>query len=253
MNTSDFIIIYLACGTPFGMHHFINRRKSNLHWLNSLFVFFVWIPYAICFLREKTRKKTVISKLLKSEAFENELLIENSKKDLERILRENATNFSSFEFRETVERYIGLTMANKNADQNPTEKEKELPRISGSENKILAAKCLHRRNQKLLNFHHNLARRDFLKLVMSYSNGFRDAEKLCFSLIEFVKILGDGEAENVLKNNFKNISQSAKDNAVTHLEKETWSPETHKQPLAKPLTSHLKVMTAPATNSPYKD
>ena len=254
MNLIDFIIIYLACGTPFGMYHFIDNRKSDSHRLKSLFTVFVWIPYAIRLLREKFtgRFSNPNAGELEFVALENEAVLEKTKKELERVLVKNIEIFSTFEFRETIERYIGLTIANRIENQNPTDKEKDLFQISGSDSKILAAKCLHRRNLKLLSFHHSLARKDFLKFVFKYKDVISDAEKIYYLLFKFIRLLQDDEAENLIKNNFAFVAQSAKDMTVTDLEKEIWTPEIHKPPLAKPIASPLKAMTAP-TNLPYKD
>lgn len=254
MNLIDFIIIYLACGTPFGMYHFIDNRKSDSHRLKSLFTVFVWIPYAIRLLREKFtgRFSNPNPGELEFVALENEAVLEKTKKELERVLVKNIEIFSTFEFRETIERYIGLTIANRIENQYPTDKEKDLFQISGSDNKILAAKCLHRRNLKLLSFHHSLARKDFLKFVFKYKNDISDAEKFYYLLFKFIRLLQDDEAENIIKNNFAFVAQRAKDITVTDLEKEIWTPEIHKPPLAKPTASPLKAMTAP-TNLPYKD
>lgn len=254
MNLIDFIIIYLACGTPFGMYHFIDNRKSDSHRLKSLFTVFVWIPYAIRLLREKFtgRFSNPNPGELESFVLENEAVLEKTKKELERVLVKNIESFSTFEFRETIERYIGLTIANRIENQNPTDKEKDLFQISGSDNKILAAKCLHRRNLKLLSFHHSLARKDFLKFVFNYKDDISDAEKFYYLLFKFIRLLQDDEAENIIKNNFAFVAQSAEATTVTDLEKEIWTPVIHKPPPAKPTASPLKAMTAP-TNLPYKD
>lgn len=254
MNLIDFIIIYLACGTPFGMYHFIDNRKSDSHRLKSLFTIFVWIPYAIWLLREKFAGRFSNSNLKEIEflTLENEAVLEKTKKELECVLFKDIETFSTFEFRETTERYIGLTIANRIKNRKPTEKEKDLFQISGSDNKILAAKCVHRRNLKLLSFHHSLARKDFLKFFFKYKDDISDAENFYHLLFKFIRTLQDDEAEKIIKNNFAFISQSPKDTTVTDLEKEIWTPEIHKPPLAKPIASPLKTMTA-QTNLTFRD
>ena len=254
MNTTDFIIIYLACGTPFGVYHFIDNRKSNSHWLKSLLTLFVWIPYAIRILRKKF--PVIFSKLnsrkTKNLNLPDEASLEKTKKELERLLIRDIKNFSAFEFREILERYVGLTTINRAEKEKPTEKEKNLFQISGSDNKILAAKCLHRRNLKLLSFHHNLARKDFLKFILKHKDDVSEREIFYNLSFKFVRLLKDKEAENVIKNNFSFVAQSERNESVTELEKELWTPEKQKQPLAEPIASPLKAMTARA-NLPFKD
>ena len=236
------------------MYHFIDNRKSNSHWLKSLFTVFVWIPYAIRLLRKKFAAHFSNSKPTEVIYFtlENETLLEKTKKELECVFAKDIKVFSAFEFRETTERYIGLTIACRTENQKPTDKEIDLFQISGSDNKILAAKCLHRRNLKLLNFHHSLARRDFLKFICKYKDDISDAENFYRLLFKFIRTLQDVEAENIIKNNFTFIAQSVKDTTVTDLEKEIWTPEIPKPQLVEMITSPLKAMTAP-TNLPYKD
>lgn len=253
MSVSDFIIIYLACGTPFGMYHFINNRKSDSHWLTSLLTVFVWIPYALVLLREKTKffikSNSSNNNLLPRE---DEFLLEKTKKQLESFLAGHLNFFPIFEYRETIERYTGLTIALLAANSKPTNKEKEFFKISANENKKLAAECLHRRNRKLLSFHHTLARQDFLNFTLKYKDELSEMEIIYNLLLKIAEILRDDEAVNLLKLNFTGIPQSAENENVSQLEKELWNSETHKQPPAKSLTSSLKVMSAP-TNLPFKD
>ena len=104
MSLTDFIIIYLACGTPFGVYHFIDNRKSNSHWLKSLLTVFVWIPYALRLLREKFTGhfSQLNSGKTKNPSLENEVTLEKTKKELERLLIKEIKRFSTFEFRETI-------------------------------------------------------------------------------------------------------------------------------------------------------
>lgn len=255
MNLTDFIIIYLACGTPLGVYHFIDNRKSDSHWLKSLLTIFVWIPYALRLLRKRLNRHLFFLKAEdgnKRLSLENEALLEKSQKELENLLIKNIKDFSTFEFRETIERYVGLTSAARPENKKPTEKEKNLFHIAGSDDRKLAAKCLHRRNLKLLGFHQRLARKDFLNFVLKYKDDVSDAENFTHLLFKIIGLLQDAEAESVVKSRFGFAAQSRNNKPVTDLEKVLWTPEIQKQPLADPITSPLKAMTARA-NLPFKD
>jgi CRISPR/Cas system-associated endoribonuclease Cas2 len=242
MNLLEFLIIYTACGTPFGMYHFINNRKTDSHWLKSLLTVFVWIPYGIWLLRENFGE----SLLRKPNFSKNSKSLEKIKKNLERILSEE-TNFAVVrEFSELTERYAGLTIACKTKNQSPTEREKNFYKISGGGNKIIGAECLHRRNLKLLSFHQRLARADFLKFVSAYKNDISQAD-FYILLLEFVRILEDEEAEILIKNYFSPVRQSAENAAVSNLEKDLWTPDRHKPSRAKPISSGLKPLKAPTS------
>jgi hypothetical protein len=54
MNLTDFLIIYFACGAPFGVYYFLQNRSDSVSsklWLNAFFTFAFWIPIAFRLLR----------------------------------------------------------------------------------------------------------------------------------------------------------------------------------------------------------
>ncbi len=55
-----------------------------------------------------------------------------------------------------------------------------------------------------------------------------DKKKLGNLSFEFVKLLNDIEADNALEKIFTTASQTDKDFAVKHLEKDLWNPEIQK-------------------------
>lgn len=236
MNLSDFLIIYLACGTPFAMYHFINNRKVKTHRLKAILVFIVWIPYALWLFRLLLLKNFSKLQFAENQFSGSELdeKIEKSKKALESFLLKNYQDFPIFEFREIIERYIGLTFAVRLDNKDLNVKERELLEITNHENKLLAARCLYRRNQKLLVFHHTLARRDFLKFI--FEHNISDQENFYHLLFEFISFLNDKEAENVIKSVLTSTPQSEKDIIVKQLETEKWKPEIQKQTHTQPIT-----------------
>lgn len=254
MNLLDFLVIYLACGTPFGMYHFIYHRKSGSHWIKSLLIVFVWFPYAFGLVRMKFSEKFSSDSFQKSNNLETEpeLVLEITRKKLEQTFAGSNNSFPIFEFKETIERYIGLTLAIRSKHQKVSEKELNFFKISGNENKKLAAKCLHRRNLKLLSFHHRLARRDFFEFIFKHKDKLSDLENYYHLLFNLVDILQDDEARILIENNFLPDSQSENDTTVTSTENDIWIPELHIQPPEKPITSPLKIISLP-TNLPYKD
>lgn len=241
MNLSDFLIIYLACGTPFGMYYFINHRKADSCFLKAILAAVVWIPYAVWLLRKKIPGNFSIFNFSKEHIFDSdqEERIEINKKHLEFFLMEKSKTFSHFEFREIADRYTGLSLAVNSENKNPTDKEHELISITDHENKTLAARCLYRRNLKLLAFHHTLARRDFLNFISERKEDISEVEKLYYLLFEFIRLLNDREAEKAVKSIFPSFPQSKKAAAVKQLETEIWKPDEQKQSPAKPITIHL--------------
>lgn len=250
MNLTDFLIIYLACGAPFGVYYFLQnrrRKQSNLFWIKTIFAFVLWLPFALQLLFEKFNSDH--SQFL---AISKERSIFSTQKRIEAILLETDSRISIYNFREIFERYIGLTLGIRNENDKPGDAEKEIFRISKNFNIELAAICQHRRNRKRLFFHHTLARQDFLSIIAKMSESISDKKNIGNLSVEFVKLLNDSEAENALEKIFASVSQTAKDSAVKYLEKDLWNPERQKPLPINPISTRFQTMTA-TTNLRSKD
>ncbi len=116
MNLTEFLIIYLACGAPFGVFYFFqNHTKLVLGklWLNTIITFAFWIPFAYRHLHENK----ILNKVFSSDAevildVAQEKKLKSIQKQFENFLRESNLKISLYEFRETIDRYIGLTLIN---------------------------------------------------------------------------------------------------------------------------------------------
>lgn len=258
MNLTDFLIIYLACGAPFGVYYFLqNRTKaiSSKLWLNTFITFAFWIPIAFRLLREnKFLNKSVTAKFDTEQGLDatQEKKLNLIQKQLEQILQESSLKISIYEFRETIDRYIGLTLANQSHSRKASIAEKEFFRISENENVELAAICLSRHNQKRLFFHHIQARQDFLHFINQLSEFSSDKKIVGNLAIEFVKILNDFEADTLLEKMFSSTSQTDKYFAVKQLEKAIWNTEIHKPLPTNQISTRFQTMTA-TTNLRGKD
>lgn len=221
MKLSDFLIIYLASGAPFGMYFFLlNRKKYNSVQicLRSALAALAWIPYALRLLHDFITKN-FFEKTTKTDSTERKL--DALEKRLSQILLESGAPVSLFEFRETVERYAGLTLACRNADQSRTfPAGVELYRIALRGNVALAAKCLDRRNRRRLEAHQISAREDFLQAVTVLKNHLSDPEILCAATAEFADVLGDFQAQCALGEIFEKPPQSLDSSSVRQLENE---------------------------------
>jgi hypothetical protein len=250
MNQTDLIIIYLACGAPFGVYYFLQNRRqkqTTLFWLKTTLAFILWLPLAARlfwnkFSFERSQFLTV----------NKEKSIFSIQKQIEAILLETDSLISIYNFREVFERYAGLTAANFDRSDNITDAEKEIFRISKNSDIELAAICQYRRNRKKLFFHHTLARQDFLNIIAKLSELSSDKKKLGNLSVEFVKLLNDIEAENALEKIFTTASQTDKDFAVKHLEKDLWNPEIQKPLPINPIPTRFQTMSA-TTNLRSKD
>lgn len=191
MTWTEMIVLYLAAGAPFcALHYFeINSERSPyVRALTSTGLLPIWIFCAVRYI-VSTR-----SKRLKSRSSQDERIHETSKR-LENVFAEIADSVSIYEFRETVERYVGLSFANQSVEPNtldpaaPTQQDVYFEFGVSKLNNIVLA----RRNRKLLEFHLNDARRNLFEAISSQivfrthrsrslleelSNGLNDAKAI---------------------------------------------------------------------------
>jgi len=244
MNAIDLFIIYLACGAPFGVYYFFQNRssaKSKLLWFKTLLNFFFWLLPAFRLLRQNKNFRRVFGtdKSL-PENSERQINLHSCGKQIEKIFLAGNLETSVYEFREVIERYIGLTIA---AQQDAAQ-------ISGAENEFFraasrtqnvesGARCLTRRNRKRLVLHQTEARKDFLHLINQLFGFDSDVKKLEQSAIEFVLILRDPEAQVELEEMFARSVQTADRLSVHQTEKDLWKTETPKPSPVKQLSYRL--------------
>lgn len=157
---------------------------------------------------------------------DDEILIVQKK--IENILCENDAKISIYEFREVFERFVGLTNASAKYKDEPFEHEKEVFRIAGKGNRELSAKCLHRRNQKRLFFHHTEAEKDFLQMIVRISDFVIEQSELRRSTLELSALLNNSKMRAALTEMFDAKQQIIPKISVKDLEKDLWMPELHK-------------------------
>jgi hypothetical protein len=230
MNRIDFLIVYFSCGAPFAVYYFLQNKtgsKTFIFWLSNALVWMFWMLFAL-FLLFKNRG--VLSDLnflnTSSVVSEKQRNIYLSQKQIEKILLDSELEISIFDFRETAERYAGLTMA----AQNEPDKDwgKELFRAASIEKHELGKICLQRRNRKRLAFHQIEARRDFLQIIKQLSDSISDMKMLERSSLEMIGLLNDSAARETLEKMFAENMQTGKVQNVEYSEKDLWNPQERK-------------------------
>jgi hypothetical protein len=211
MNFTEIIIVYLALGSPFGVYYYLQNRSI----IKAICVLLLWIPFAFTLLQGK-----VTNLLTKDEFVENFKSVSVYKKQIEQYLSKNLPQFSIFEIREVLERYIGLTLSQQESNEIG-KNETEVFQIAESKNIKLGGICLHRRNQTKLNYHQTLARRDFLKLINECVN-FADRNKIYDCAMQIATILDDIETEKAIKN-LQRFPQKYEPISVQTMENDLWN------------------------------
>ena len=253
MNLRDLFIIYLACGAPFGVYYFLQNRnhlETKILWLKSLLRFVCWIPFAVQMVARKSLFTNLYNngfdKIAHSEAIK-ESEIEEIKKFFEKRLSARRFGLSVFEFRETFDRYAGLSLEIQSEAAETAATETEIFRIANHTNKALAEICLHRRNRKRLLFHQKLARRDFFEVFDKFFDQADDPENLLSKAAQLADMINDFEAKKMLENMSKDLLQTRKKQPVNELGEEIWNSEKHKPHTDNKISTNLQAMTAATT------
>lgn len=259
MNLRDLLIIYLACGAPFGVYYFLqnrNRTETKILWLKSLLRFVVWIPFAFRMVARTSFLTNLynngFAKSSESD-LKTEMEIEEIKKTFERNLSEAAPGLSIYEFREAFDRYAGLSIEVKNDNRDISPAEAELFRITNHSNKKLAEICLNRRNRKRLSFHQKIARRDFFELCKKLFDNSAEPQTLIAKADRLSVLLDDFEARRLFENLSHETLQFQENQNVINPEKEIWNSEKHKPPTDTKISTNLQALTAAAANLSNKD
>jgi hypothetical protein len=255
MNLRDLLIIYLACGAPFGVYYFLqnrNRTETKILWLKTLLRFVFWIPFALQLVA-----RTSFFTNLYNNGFDQtdeldlkqELEIEEIKKSFENNFSQNGLKISIFEFREIFDRYVGLSVEIQNADGEISPAGTELFQITEHPNNKLAEICLNRRNRKRLSFHQKLARRDFFEIFRQLFEKSFEFQTLTDQAIRLAALLDDFEARSMFENLSKETLQTREKQNVRNLEGEIWNSEKQKPHPEAKISTNLQVLTATANLS----
>ena len=159
MNVIDLIIIYLACGSPFGVYQITNRKNDRqaVNWLNVFSSFLLWPVFAIALLAKHVFRSGDSTAAIRHNH------LEDIRSEIERIAFSDGTISALFEFREIFYRFTGLVEA-----ANAPTSGRSLNEVFDSgphNNNSLAARCLARRNRERLAFHQTRARNEFVDVI----------------------------------------------------------------------------------------
>lgn len=219
MNVSDIIIIYLACGSPFGVYQITKRKRSSsgVDWHHVAVAFIFW-PVAAAAL--------LVTKIFPGDAthnveFQNRL--EDLRLDFEQTAFLGESVSSLFEFRETFERFAGLSVAA--TDVRIGKSSAEIFEISGHNNKSLATRCLARRNISRLAVHRCSAREDFVKLIFRITATASNRIELISLASELADHLNDEIAADAFQE-LTSAPQTRDGKWISGLEKEVWKSQT---------------------------
>ncbi|MEO6655575.1 MAG: hypothetical protein ABIO36_05790 [Pyrinomonadaceae bacterium] len=190
MSVIDLMIIYLACGSPFGVYQITKSQNDHgsRDWLVIIASFLLWPGFAASLLIDRL--------VSKNEGDEEGSGIEHFRTEIERLGFSGESASSVFEFREVFYRFTGLIEA-ANSKQ-PNRSANELFEVSGHVNKTLASNCLGRRNREKLVYHQTQARNEFVDIIAEMANDEARREEITVIALELTDYLNDDAATSDL-------------------------------------------------------
>ncbi len=200
MHMSNFLIIYMAIAAPHGVAFFLqqdsgrslSRRLTDASGATLLWPL-VWIRRAVKKAGSRLGfpaedQTTNDAHFTATEGAARKLLaaFDDADESL-RSIKMESSELAIYEFRELLEKYVGLTRIAAANSISPSAREMETARLSGrrGDDLFLAGLCAHRRNNARLAAHLDSARAGFLQALTELRRRAPDA--LSLSLADGVK------------------------------------------------------------------
>ena len=236
MRISDTIIIYLTIGSPFAVHYFskfpLNHTRNHL--LRTISVLFFWPFYSIwATLRVKLTKRD--RSFDSSESYSLDARLDKKVDEvtlaMEMFLQDSLPEMPLFEFREVIDRYVGLTFAFRSDIDHSNRGLGQI--LNGPDgDRELHSICINRRNRKALESHRNRARLDFLTLVSNAIDADGSDSAFVRSALELSRVISDDDAFRKIGKLVASSEQTPVEISVTTVEREVWHSQTPKQSTA---------------------
>ncbi|RMH32194.1 MAG: hypothetical protein D6687_10935 [Acidobacteria bacterium] len=184
MEFSQLLIIYIACGVPFGIHYFVENNKETNHRIiaKSALVSFLWFLYVFVILFRKKPSKNLFS----------EEKISKIQKQICETIRDDFKHINYLQAREIIQRYVALALAQN--DNSLQKTDLELLKISRHPKPLIGVKCLQRRDNKKIKSHLIFARKQFLELIFKCNT-----ERVIGIAQDLVETLNDRDATLLIK------------------------------------------------------
>lgn len=237
MNIFDAIIIYLACGAPFGVYHFLHHREKvdmGPLTLKALLEWVIWPASAVKMIGGSRlfsgRSKTNFDPLSELDAGQDEKVCE-IQKSLEQVFFQGSgpAAISIYAFREVFDRYAGLSLALRAGDNAPSATQAEIFRAADHGNVELAAICLNRRNRSLLVTHHTRARENFIDTLDRLAGSPSERTDTWILVNELAVVLDDIGAIGAIDKIFTGTPQTRRAGRVKEAGEVLWKPGILKQ------------------------
>jgi hypothetical protein len=168
MTVVDILIIYLAFGAPIAVYNYLQNRSVPMvrRCLAAAGTFLFWIPAAV------QTAHLYISNAYFGDAFVSpvdsdsaEIFISDLRETLRSELVRSGAGIGMHDARETVDRYVGLAGAVRQAMPSSGTPQENLFEAAGRRDVGLSVRCINIRNRRRLERHHAQSRAELLKLL----------------------------------------------------------------------------------------
>ena len=113
MSLTELLIVYFACGAPFGVYFYFQQRESGKPlqntsqvWLKCTFIVVFWLPFAFWLIFSKFSGKQISTN---HSGNSNKDSVSKFEGLFLKVIFDNKLDINAFDFREIFERYVGLT------------------------------------------------------------------------------------------------------------------------------------------------
>jgi len=230
MTITEFIIIYLACGSPFGVQSLLesSERPVATTIIGVLTRFFVWPLSAGMMLYRLVAVKALI--LVAPDTQDRKVRLVRIRRNFEAIVGSGNSRTTIFEFRDTFSRYTGLAPQLDEALDLPGTA--ELFRVSGHGDATLATICLRRQVVSKLNRHKQQAQVEFVRMIDGLLTGTATDHELKSLAVETAVAVLDREMEIDLRRRFGISSKHENSSTGNDQKGELWNTGTQQHQTA---------------------
>lgn len=184
MSLTDLVIIYFACGAPFGVHQLMRKdRSGRVDWVKVAASFVMWPASAIVLTVNGADEPAKRSDLHRDN------YVDQIRRQIESLAFGDGETSELFEFREVYCRFSGLWEVQK--PNLATQITGELANVSDHPNQALGSLCLARRNGERLAFHRVRASGEFVDLIDKLAVTGSNRSEIVGLAIELADFLGD--------------------------------------------------------------
>ena len=189
MNFSETLIIYLACGAPFGVEY-LQRRTDRSILATAFGVLARFILWPIAAGRMLYRLIARSSELLLDLPDAADQRLSAIRTRFETMIHADQGPPRVFEFRDTFLRYTGLA---RSGSTEPGTGVAEIFEVTGRDDVTLATMCLARKNASRLARHRELARDEFSNFIAGAAAAGRSPDDIVRLAFETADAVSDGE------------------------------------------------------------